>query len=423
MQLPEEAPSLKPWPFLVGDAALLATACWISSQSHGPLNGLPLMMATGCIALGAILAIIPYLINHTRRQELELMERQHEIAALAQTTATSAEQISIAAASLHTLAENATRTLKMGEQLPHKLQEKINEFKAQLNEVTVTENEALAQEINTLRTSETERLETALAGVRKTTTDLAAIEAATRQHLAELNEMLARFTLSTSKAIEETTKTIEAAQTTATGIIKNRVSVALAEIDRKLATPSTPDSIRTTPPPFAIAAKPHLAPPSTATPFKAEPHATVLSSSPIAEPSSTTTPPDEKPPRKRLPRKPAADDNELMLDIELPTNEFSQVPPEDAAPAISADGLTRLLVTAYIGIGNKLYIRGDGPGLSWERGTPLQFVSIGKWRWETPEATVPVTLKIYKNDVLECTTPGPLALQPGHQHEVTANFH
>jgi len=89
---------------------------------------------------------------------------------------------------------------------------------------------------------------------------------------------------------------------------------------------------------------------------------------------------------------------------------------------MSADGVTRLLVTAYIGIGNKLHIRGDGPGLSWDKGVPLQFVSIGKWRWETSEATAPIAFKLYKNDTVECASIGSPKLDPGHQHEVTANF-
>src|SRR5690606_28526897 len=69
---------------------------------------------------------------------------------------------------------------------------------------------------------------------------------------------------------------------------------------------------------------------------------------------------------------------------------------------ISSDGATRLIATSYIGIGNRLFIRGEGPGLSWEKGIPLQFVSIGKWRWETPDASGPVQFKLYKNDEVEC---------------------
>ncbi len=94
----------------------------------------------------------------------------------------------------------------------------------------------------------------------------------------------------------------------------------------------------------------------------------------------------------------------------------------ETTSALSADGATRLLVTAYIGIGNKLFIRGEGAGLSWTRGVPLQFVSIGKWRWETNDITQPIQVRLYKNDQVECTAVGTVTLEPGNQHELTAKF-
>jgi hypothetical protein len=147
----------------------------------------------------------------------------------------------------------------------------------------------------------------------------------------------------------------------------------------------------------------------------------------------STTPPSPgeaaAPARKRPPRKASTrDDDQPSLGLDLPSvspdDEYSQLAPEDnaPAPALSSDGLTRLLVTAYIGIGNKLFVRGDGPGLSLDKGTPLQFVSIGKWRWETPDAIAPITLRLFKNDEEECAALGELTLEPGHQHEVRANF-
>jgi hypothetical protein len=114
----------------------------------------------------------------------------------------------------------------------------------------------------------------------------------------------------------------------------------------------------------------------------------------------------------------------LELPPEEPADDYSQVSPgEEQTPALSADGQTRLLVTAYIGIGNKLHVRGEGPGLSWDQGVPLQFVSIGKWRWETAEASTPVRLKLFKNDEVECTALGEVTLEAGHQREVAAAFH
>jgi hypothetical protein len=126
------------------------------------------------------------------------------------------------------------------------------------------------------------------------------------------------------------------------------------------------------------------------------------------------------PSRKRASRKPSP---ERSPTLDLPLEE----PAAGAAPGtvertLTSDGATRLLATAYIGIGNRLFIRGDGPGLSWEKGVPLQFVSIGKWRWETNDAGTPVRFKLYKNDEQECTTLGQQTLEPGHLQEMTAAF-
>jgi hypothetical protein len=84
-------------------------------------------------------------------------------------------------------------------------------------------------------------------------------------------------------------------------------------------------------------------------------------------------------------------------------------------------GSTSLVATAYIGIGNKLYLRGDGPGLSWERGVPMQFLAIGKWGWTTTEAAVPVSCRVYRNDdtpMLEAD----IVIDPGTKSEITPKF-
>jgi hypothetical protein len=102
--------------------------------------------------------------------------------------------------------------------------------------------------------------------------------------------------------------------------------------------------------------------------------------------------------------------------------EFKLHSPDATVSSMTADGASRLLATAYIGIGNRLFIRGEGPGLTWEKGVPLQFVSIGKWRWETTETAATVTFKLYKNDTVECTALGEQTIAPGHLTEVTASF-
>ena len=165
---------------------------------------------------------------------------------------------------------------------------------------------------------------------------------------------------------------------------------------------------------------------------QSEPPASTVASEPAPAPDAPAVTDESKPAKKRAPRKPKpVEGAETALDLGIvepaaapaAADEFSQVAPDEAAAkVISSDGSTRLLVTAYIGIGNRLFVRGEGPGLSWDKGVPLQFVSIGKWRWESADATAPVKYKLYKNDETECTSLGTQSIDPAHQQEVTATF-
>jgi hypothetical protein len=67
------------------------------------------------------------------------------------------------------------------------------------------------------------------------------------------------------------------------------------------------------------------------------------------------------------------------------------------APSNSRNGII-LNVRADIGFGNQLYVRGDGPGLSWERGLPAQNMSPDLWTIEFSEANQPITFKCLVND-------------------------
>ena len=80
-----------------------------------------------------------------------------------------------------------------------------------------------------------------------------------------------------------------------------------------------------------------------------------------------------------------------------------------------------MVATAYIGIGNKLFVRGDGPGLSWEHGVPMQFLAIGKWGWTCPQADEPITCRIYRNDETPMLDEN-IVIEPGAKAEVTPRF-
>lgn len=244
----------------------------------------------------------------------------------------------------------------------------LNEITSKLELTRDDDREELERELASLRSSESERLAATAEKISRAASDWAKAESTGLRHVV-------------------------AAKT------------FIAELEQKIAT------LKEAAAAMAAAAPTAPAPTSPAAPAPAS-----------AEPTSVATLSDSSDPeaakaapRKRPVRKAPLEEPTLGLDVATLAPSETAIAPATPSP----DGATRLTVTAYIGIGNRLFIRGEGPGLSWDEGVPLQFVSIGKWRWETSAAAQTVQFKLYKNDRDECPLPID-RLEAGHQQELTA---
>ncbi|QYM77901.1 hypothetical protein K0B96_11295 [Horticoccus luteus] len=494
MSLPDQAPPLpKTW-FFVGDAVLVATAALIAHLAPDPFAHGPLIAIVACVVTGVFIAVIPALAEYARKQDEALDQRQRSLEALLAHVTTSAEQISIAATTLHQLTEVSQRNLKLAEHLPQRLHEKINEFNAQLTQAQDDEREELEKEVASLRASESEKLETISDKIHKSVAEFARLEATVNKHLTaartelieRTDEALRHLSSATTSALAEaatsTAQAVRDAQHVLTTELDQRLAAACAAhvtrateaIDRHLAaslpnpnplaatpaalppeapepipetsgtaapppdhTPPEPEPINVAAPPASTAAAQppsDAASPSVTATLAEQPSAENTPAAAAADEVATNLPPPPAPqlPRKRAPRKPKASEPSFDLGLDDLATSAPEEPASDPGErssaaesieaALSSDGATRLLVTAYIGIGNKLFLRGDGPGLSWEKGVPLQFVSIGKWRWETNDAATPVRGRLFKNDEIECSALGEIAVEPGQQREVSATF-
>jgi hypothetical protein len=51
-----------------------------------------------------------------------------------------------------------------------------------------------------------------------------------------------------------------------------------------------------------------------------------------------------------------------------------------------------------VGFGNSIFIRGQGAGLSWDKGLPLGCVAGSKWVWSTNRAKGKLVFKLLLND-------------------------
>lgn len=81
---------------------------------------------------------------------------------------------------------------------------------------------------------------------------------------------------------------------------------------------------------------------------------------------------------------------------------------------------TCLIVNLMIGIGNKPFVRGTGPGLSEDAGVPMQFLAIGRWLWRSPDASASATLQVWKND--KAPLGEPVHVPAGETRELDEDF-
>lgn len=423
----EPAPRLSKTVFLLIDAGLLLTAFIIAYFAKDPFAPLPFISAVLFVGAAGVVGLIPFLVDYAADSAEYVQQERDKVAEQVQRLHAASENLNRAAAHIKAVEEAVHKTAHAAENLPYRMQEKLAEFNAQLAQTEDEEKERLTEELATLRQGESERLQSIADKIHKSAAELSALETTTRKQLAALQDAATKLD---DKLKATLAKITELSVTIASAPPVVAAPVAAVHDRREAPAPANDGGHR-----------PPLQPQA---PEQAEPvveSVSVVEAAPAPEPVAHAEPvepapvEEPKPKKPRAPRKPRPEET-LAAMSETASGESSipDTPAEDsmkadlsaesAAPAeasASSDGATRLLATAYIGIGNKLYIRGDGPGLSWDKGVPMQFVSIGKWGWATDDATAPIACKLYKNDETPALS-GEVFLEPGKHVEVTALF-
>lgn len=489
------------WPYFTGDAVLLALACYVGLTAN-PLSSLALSIIFGCVALGALLAAVPYLLDALAEQRAADAVFQQKLEAQNQRLAHATEVLATTAAQIKAAHDAAAKAVHAADALPYKLQEKIAEFTNQLQEREDEDKAAMAKELDLLRDTEGQRLTALVGTIQSATKEFATIEKEARAALeaarreateaapalaAALGAATTRAEAALNQSSTQAQNAIAATETrarealAAAESVSNRLlerTAALRQLEQELDSalqqkieqlhaaaraietaaktarrpraaaeekpePAADDASPATAAPTVDAATPAPALPvmqltafprakrEPATPRADTPDTSAPESAPAtpaAEPvtaSGETEPtPAAEPTPKREPRRKssARSVGEAVLPgFAEPEIVYDAEPATHSAPAKTADGTTRLLVTAYIGIGNKVFIRGEGPGLSWEKGVPMEFISIGKWSWETTDAIDPLKIQLFKNDDLAAQGEA-ITLPPGHHIEATPVF-
>jgi hypothetical protein len=86
----------------------------------------------------------------------------------------------------------------------------------------------------------------------------------------------------------------------------------------------------------------------------------------------------------------------------------------------NSGAVTTIDVKMDVGFGNAIFLRGQGCGLTWDRGIPLVCVDGATWRW-SQTVTDPVTFKILLNDKV-WSAGNDLTIAPGQKLEVAPSF-
>ena len=87
----------------------------------------------------------------------------------------------------------------------------------------------------------------------------------------------------------------------------------------------------------------------------------------------------------------------------------------------SSEHITEVAARINVGFGNSLFIRGQGAGLSWDKGVPLVCEDASTWVWSTRQPRDKVTFKLLLNDTVWAQG-NDVILEPGRRIELRPQF-
>ena len=184
-------------PFIAADGALLLTALLIAWRTPGEITGGALLAVVLCVALGAVLAVLPWVLNDARERETALAGRQRELVELVNTSTASAArwgtQWASAATGLEDAAQLASRSIVTAERLPVVFQEKAEALAERLAAV---EREALARVERTAQQeavmgARAEQMNATVAEFQRTLAEFGRVEAGLKEQRAAIAAVLA----------------------------------------------------------------------------------------------------------------------------------------------------------------------------------------------------------------------------------------
>lgn len=152
-------PKLAKWPFYLGDALLLGAACFISAQKSLPMASWQIGFIVLCVAGGATLAILPFLLEYRLLAKMVQIRELAGVMTQIRNLETLASQISGATARWNTVQESADKTAATAKAIADRMTSELKAFGEFMQRANESEKSALRLEVDKARRAESDWLQ------------------------------------------------------------------------------------------------------------------------------------------------------------------------------------------------------------------------------------------------------------------------
>jgi molecular chaperone GrpE (heat shock protein) len=147
------------WPFLLGDALLLAAAYFLIQLAPHPVGRWEIVTAAACVALGAVLGAMPFILDYRAIVKVIETGALGSIAEKIQNLEKLAAQISAATAEWTNAQVQAEKTSAGAKEISDKMAGEVREFSEFMQKMNDSEKAALRLEAEKFRRGESEWLQ------------------------------------------------------------------------------------------------------------------------------------------------------------------------------------------------------------------------------------------------------------------------
>jgi molecular chaperone GrpE (heat shock protein) len=155
----QSEPALAKWPFFLADLALFLVAGVVCYQSTRPMSLNALLLMSGCVALGAVLTILPFILQYRAAANLAQAGSLAETVAQIQHLERIAGQISNATAQWLNVQEQAEKTAVGAKEITDRMMAEAKAFGEFVQRTNDKEKATLRLEVDKLRRVETDWLQ------------------------------------------------------------------------------------------------------------------------------------------------------------------------------------------------------------------------------------------------------------------------